>query len=73
MSYLFIAAPNRNPALKNNHLRSVKYTATFMQKLSVIMADEKNNNGDGVLISKPTGHHNQLYVLIFTSNMSSKL
>ena len=30
------------------------------------MADENNNNGDGVLISKPAGHHNQLYVLIFT-------
>ena len=64
MSYLFIDAPNRNPALK--HLRSVKYTATFTQKLAVIMADENNNNGDGVLISKPIGHRNQLYVLIFT-------
>ena len=64
---------NRNPSFKNHHLRSVKYTATFTQKLAVIMADENNNNGDGVLISKPIGHHNQLYVLIFTSNMSIKL
>ena len=30
------------------------------------MPDENNNNSDGVLISKPTGHHNQLYVLIYT-------
>ena len=30
------------------------------------MADENNKNGDGVLISKDAGHHNQLYVLIFT-------
>ena len=37
-----------------------------MQKLAFIMADENNNNGDGVLISKPVGHHNQLYILIFT-------
>ena len=36
-------------------------------------ADENNNNGDGVLISKHAGHHNQLYVLIFTQNMSIKL
>ena len=48
------------------HLRSVKYTATFTQKLAVIMADENNNNGGRILISKPAGHHNQLYVLIFT-------
>ena len=55
---------NRNPSFKNHHLRSVKYTATFTQKLAVIMADENNNNGDGVLISKPIGHHNQLYVKV---------
>ena len=65
--YLLLCYFKQKPCLiKNYHLRSVKYIAPFTQKLAFIMADENNNNVDGVLIPKPAGHHNQLYVLIFT-------
>ena len=58
-SYVLLCCSKNKPCLiKNHHLRSVKYTATFTQKSDFIMADENNNNGDGVLIYKPAGHHN---------------
>ena len=41
----------------------------IMQQSAVIMVDENNNNGDRVL-SKPAGHYNQLYDLIFTCLLS---
>ena len=44
-----------------------------MQKSQVIMADENNSNGDGVLIYKAAGHHNQLYVLIYLAHAQDSI